>query len=92
MEIKVNEQAQRFYLACDKWEPAIGHGIKVGEYHFFVAPIGGKFNVSEATTGIKVFEIPINVQNFLETKTKQGTMDFLKKSWREIKKNHRKTS
>lgn len=30
MEIKVNEQTQRFSLAFDKWIPAVGHEIKVG--------------------------------------------------------------
>lgn len=54
MEIKVNDQLQRFQLAYGKgWIEAVGHEIKVGKYRFSAVPTGGKIVVSELTTGMK---------------------------------------
>ena len=77
MEIKVNEQPQQFYLALpDKWVPAAGHEIKVGDYRFCAIPIGNHINVSEITTGAKLMNIPVNFIIDLMTETKEGTIDF----------------
>lgn len=54
MEIKVNDQLQRFYLAYGKgWIEAVGHEIKVGKYRFSAVPTEGRIIVSELTTGMK---------------------------------------
>lgn len=81
MEIKVNKQAQRFYLAWeDKWVEAVGHEIKVGNYSFCAIPMPtGMINISETTTGLKFYELPMNDYVLSETETKEKTFEFLKK-------------
>lgn len=46
MEIKVNEQTQRFYPVFDEQVPAVGHEIKVGQYRFCGIPLSNSINVS----------------------------------------------
>lgn len=78
MEIKVNEQTQRFYLALeDKWLAAVGHGIMVGKHHFYAIPNDGVINVSETSTGMKVFDITVNLAIMIMTDTKEGFMAYL---------------
>jgi len=77
MEITVNEQAQRFYLALDKWVDVVGHEIKVGKYRFCANPIGNHINVTEVTTGAKMFNIPVDLTIHLITETKEETIKFL---------------
>ena len=86
MEITVNEQAQRFYLAFDKWRSAVGHEIKVGDYRFCAIPLSRTINISEITSGAKVYSIPISFEILLETATKEGSLNFFKKVWRKYKK------
>lgn len=84
MEITVIEKPKRFWLAKKSideekysWEPAIGHEIQVGVFRFFVAPIDNEFlNVSEVTTGLKVFEMKLTTLDLLFTETKEETMEF----------------
>jgi|SRR5579875_337284 len=79
MEIKVNEQAQRFYLANKKWEPVVGHEIKVGSYSFCAIPLSNSINVSEVTTGAKVMSIPMTWEIYVETVTKEDSIKFFHK-------------
>ncbi|AFL46435.1 MULTISPECIES: hypothetical protein [Bacillus cereus group] len=88
MEIKVNEQTQRFYLAFDEWVqwvPAVGHGIKVGQYHFCAIPLSDSINVSEVTSGVKAISVPINLKVWMLTSTKEDTMRFLEKVGEHLK-------
>jgi len=77
MKIEVNEQTQKFYLALDEWLPVTGHGITVGEYKFCAIPMNDIVNVSEATSGCKVFNIPMNPEIIVATSTKENTIHFL---------------
>lgn len=76
MKITVNEQPQRFYLALDKWVDLVGHEIKVGKYRFCAIPLKDKINVSEVTTGSKVYNIPVDFTISMLTETKEGTIQF----------------
>ncbi|KNE22459.1 hypothetical protein [Virgibacillus pantothenticus] len=88
MEIKVNEQPQRFYLAWeDKWVEAVGHEIKVGNYSFCAIPMPtGVINVSEITTGLKFYELPMNAYVLSKTDTKEKTFEFLEKVGESIRR------
>ncbi|WP_088005626.1 hypothetical protein [Indiicoccus explosivorum] len=79
MKVTVNEQTQRFYLAFEKWEPAVGHEIKVGKYQFCAIPSGSHINISDVSSGVKVFDIPMNLEVMMQTGTKEGTIQFLGK-------------
>ncbi|WP_077623826.1 hypothetical protein [Sediminibacillus massiliensis] len=79
MEISVNEQTQKFYLALDEWLPVTGHEIKVGKYHFCAIPLNSGINVSEATSGARVMTIPMNLEVMTATESKEDTMKFLYK-------------
>ncbi|MFE8697961.1 hypothetical protein ACFYKT_16590 [Cytobacillus sp. FJAT-53684] len=84
MEVTVNEQAKRFWMARKfpdngkhEWKPVVGHEIKVGEFSFFVAALPNNIlNVSEVTTGYKVFEVPLTIVDLIVTDTKEQTMEF----------------
>ncbi|MBT2215853.1 hypothetical protein KK120_08825 [Virgibacillus dakarensis] len=76
MNITVNEQPQRFYLAAKKWVGVVGHEIKVGKYRFCAIPINGSINVSEITSGAKVYNIPMDLTIMLLTETKEETIKF----------------
>lgn len=86
MEIKVKEQTQRFYLAFEKWEPVVGHEIKVGEYRFCAIPLSKGINISEVTSGSKIISIPMSIELMLVTATKEGTMQFLEKFGERLKR------
>lgn len=80
MEIKVNEQTQKFHLATTEgYVHGIGHGIQVGKYKFCAIPIGKNINISEVTTGVKVINVPITIDIFTKTSTKEDAMKFLVK-------------
>lgn len=81
MEIKVNEQAQKFHLATNQgnWQPAIGHEIQVGKYRFCAVPMGYHINVSEVTTGVRAINVNITQEVWDETSTKEDTVKFLYK-------------
>ncbi|GGJ86136.1 hypothetical protein GCM10007063_05790 [Lentibacillus kapialis] len=79
MEIKVNDQQQRFYLAGDRWIPAIGHEIQVGKYYFCAIPKEDSVNVSDIISGVKLFDIKMTPAIMAQTTTKKDTMEFLKK-------------
>ncbi|MFV1457175.1 hypothetical protein [Bacillus mycoides] len=85
MEIKVNEQTQRFYLAFDEWVPAVGHEIKVGQYRFCAIPLSDSINVSEVTSGVKAISVPVNLKVWMLTSTKEDTMRFLEKVGEQLK-------
>ncbi|MDT3494727.1 hypothetical protein NLU03_09805 [Bacillus toyonensis] len=86
MEIKVNEQAQRFYLAFDEWVPAVGHEIKVGQYRFCAIPLSKSINISEVTSGVHAITIPIDIRIWMATSTKEDTMRFLEKAGEGLKR------
>lgn len=94
MEIKVNKQAQRFYLAWeDKWVEAVGHEIKVGKYSFCAIPMPtGMLNISETTTGLKFYELPMKAYVLSETDTKEKTFEFLEKVGKSIRRLIGKTN
>jgi len=77
MKIEVNEQTQKFYLALNEWLPVTGHGITVGEYKFCAVPINDVVNVSETTSGCKVFNVPMTLEIMDATTTKEDTIHFL---------------
>lgn len=80
MEIKVNEQTQKFHLATTEgYVHGIGHGIQVGKYNFCAIPIGKNINISEVTTGVKVINVPITIDIFTQTSTKEDAMKFMVK-------------
>ncbi|MEC5422378.1 hypothetical protein QGM71_02590 [Virgibacillus sp. C22-A2] len=87
MNITVNEQAQMFQLATDKgWVPQAGHGIKVGKYQFCAIPKGDVINVSEATTGAKIMNIPVDSSIYLLTSTKEDSIKFFHQVGESIKR------
>ncbi|MEM5646516.1 hypothetical protein AAHH72_19455 [Bacillus cereus] len=87
MEIKVNEQSQKFHLATTEgYVHGIGHGIQVGKYKFCAIPIGKNINISEVTTGVKVINVPITIDIFIQTSTKEDTMKFLVKVGEMVKR------
>ena len=86
MEITVSEQAKRFYLAHDKWVPLVGHEITIGKYRFCAIPLENRINVSEVTTGAKLFNVPVDLIIHLITETKEDTIKFLYKIGELIKK------
>ncbi|HGO9433320.1 TPA: hypothetical protein ACLBZ7_004295 [Bacillus cereus] len=85
MEIKVNEQTQRFYLAFEKWEAAVGHEIKVGKYRFCAIPLSKSINISEVTSGVSIMSIPMSLELRIITATKEGTMQFFQKFGKSLK-------
>lgn len=77
MKIEVIAQPKIFWLAGKKsWIQAVGHEIKVGQYRFCVMGIDDVFNISEVTTGTKIFEVPINELTLMLTSTKEDTLAF----------------
>lgn len=87
MKIKVNEQSQKFHLATTEgYVHGIGHGIQVGKYKFCAIPIGKNINISEVTTGVKVINVPITIDIFIQTSTKEDTMKFLVKVGEMVKR------
>lgn len=86
MEITVNEQTQRFYLAFDEWKEVVGHEIKVGKYQFCAIPMNGIVNVSEVTSGLKIIEIPMNLENMILTESKEGSIRFFNKVGESLKR------
>lgn len=77
MKIEVEEQTKRFYLAFNQWRPQVGHGINVGDYSFFAVPTPEGINVSEATSGLKMFVVPLTIEVALVTATKEESLKFL---------------
>ncbi|OLR26036.1 hypothetical protein [Bacillus cereus] len=86
MEIKVNEQSQRFHLAFDEWVPAVGHEIQVGKYRFCAIPVRDAIYVSEVTSGVKAISVPINLRVWMLTSTQEDTMKFLEKVGEHLKR------
>ncbi|MFT8319313.1 MAG: hypothetical protein ABF649_00590 [Bacillus sp. (in: firmicutes)] len=87
MEITVNEQPQRFYLAINnKWEPAVGHEIKVGEYRFCAIPLSNRINISEVTSGARVLNIPMTLEITMATASKEGSVKFFYKVGESLKR------
>lgn len=84
MEVTVNEQPKRFWQdRMDNetrqrfWKSVVGHEIKVGEFSFFAAALPNNvLNVSEVTTGYKVFDKKLTFVDLLVTDTKEQTMEF----------------
>lgn len=79
MEIKVNEQPQRFYLAMNKWEPAIGHGIQIGDMQLCAIPMGEIINISEVTSGAKLMRYKLNIIEWLEVADPEGFLNYLQR-------------
>ncbi|MYL45029.1 hypothetical protein GLV94_05190 [Virgibacillus halodenitrificans] len=86
MKVTVNEQPQQFYLALTKWTAVVGHEIKVGKYRFCAIPLKNHINVSEATTGCKLYNVPISPPIHLMTQTKEDSMDFFYQLGESIKR------
>lgn len=59
-EIFVKEQTEEFPLAFDKgWKKAVGHRITVGEFNFCATPVKEEIIISEVTSGVKLYSIPL---------------------------------
>ncbi|CCW08661.1 MULTISPECIES: hypothetical protein [Bacillus] len=87
MEIKINEQSQKFHLATTEgYVHGIGHGIQVGKYKFCAIPIEKNINISEVTTGVKVINVPITIDIFIQTSTKEDAKKFLVKGGEMVKR------
>ncbi|HDX9612841.1 TPA: hypothetical protein ROY01_003943 [Bacillus toyonensis] len=87
MEIKVNEQSQKFHLATTEgYVHGVGHGIQVGKYKFCAIPIGENINISEVTTGVKVINVPITTDVLIQTSTKEDAMKFFVKVGEMVKR------
>ncbi|HHX9918361.1 TPA: hypothetical protein ACVTHL_005444 [Bacillus cereus] len=86
MEIKVNEQAQKFHLATNQgnWQPMIGHAIQIDEFILCACPMfdtvfGSVLNISEVTTGHRVLlPIPVVGDAYEKTSTAAGAVAFLR--------------
>lgn len=86
MDIKVNEQAQRFYLAYENgWIGGVGHEIKVGKYRFSAVPTENEIIVSELTTGMKFRDFPVTPLIVVGL-DKEGTINHLRTIGTMIKK------
>ncbi|KYG89996.1 hypothetical protein A0U40_09740 [[Bacillus] sp. KCTC 13219] len=80
MEIKVNPQTKKFWLAyTEGWEPAYGHEIVVGVYSFSACVIKKGILVSEVTTGARVKIFPHNFLTMIMGATKEGALDYYEK-------------
>jgi len=77
LQITVDEQAQRFHLALDEWVGVVGHKIIVGKYQFCAIPLPNRINVSEITTGARLFSIPVDLAVDIMTETKEGMIQYL---------------
>lgn len=92
MKIKVNPQAQRFWLAMmgdeKGWKPAVGHAIQVGDYQFCAIPVddGSGINVSEVTTGSHVKTYSLNILDFIFMETKEGAMQLFRHIGEDVRK------
>ncbi|GAB3797275.1 hypothetical protein [Virgibacillus kimchii] len=87
MKITVNEQVQRFYLAYEKkWKPVVGHEIQVGKYRFCVIPKDDMINVSEVTSGTKVYDFYINFNISMQTETKEDAIKYFNKIGESLKR------
>ncbi|PFU71826.1 hypothetical protein [Bacillus thuringiensis] len=87
MEIKVNEQSQKFHLATTEgYVHGVGHGIQVGKYKFCAIPIGENINISEVKTGVKVINVPITTDVLIQTSTKEDAMKFFVKVGEMVKR------
>lgn len=84
MKVKVNEQPQRFYIALDKWTPAAGHEICVGDFCFAAIPTEDSINVIEVSTGYRVLEIPWTRQSKGATQTKEQALRYFERVAKEI--------
>lgn len=83
MEITVNEQPQYFHLAFEKegvpnWKRAGGHEIRVGPYRFCAISLSDCINISEVTTGQRVYDVALNTVVLAMTETKEETLAFFK--------------
>ena len=78
MEITVSEEFQRFHLAFDEWKPAFGHEIKVGAHRFCAIPLSESINISESTSGMKVFDIELDARVLALTETKADSVKYFK--------------
>ena len=76
MNITVNEQPQCFYLAFDKWQEAFGHEIRMGKYSFCAIPMENVINVTEVTSGARLYEIPVDFDTRLLTQTKEEAIQY----------------
>lgn len=85
MEVTVSEEAKRFYLAFDKWQPAVGHEIKVGKYRFCAIPLSSVLNISEVTSGAKVLNIPMTLEIMMVTVSKEDSIEYFKQVGQKLK-------
>lgn len=92
MKITVNKQTHRFFLALEKWEPVVGHEIKVGDYRFCAIPLKEVINISEVTSGCKVLNIPISFEIMMVTASKEQSLKYLEKVGKQLEKFIEKTS
>jgi hypothetical protein len=77
MEITVNEQPQLFPLAfSDGWKQGAGHEIRVGDYRFCAIPKHDVINITEITSGMKFFNIPVDLTTYLITATQEETIQY----------------
>ena len=79
MKIKVNEQPQRFYLAMNKWVPAVGHGMQVGDIQLCAIPMGKVINISEVSSGTKLTTYKLDIVDWFETEEKEGFLNLLQR-------------
>jgi hypothetical protein len=85
LEVTVSEQAKRFYLAFDKWQPAVGHEINVGKYRFCAIPLSSVLNISEVTSGAKVLNIPMTLEIMMITVSKEDSIEYFKQVGQKLK-------
>jgi hypothetical protein len=77
LKVEVNEQPKKFHVALkDKWHPVFGHELKLGQYSFSIVATPKNIILSEATSGVKIFSIPMNIAIYTLTTTKEDTMSF----------------
>lgn len=85
MEVIVDKQPQRFWLALDgEWTPAVGHGVRVGEMNFCITMHENVVNVSEITTGCRVTKRELNLMDIFNLSEKEAVLTYFKKIGNEL--------
>lgn len=77
MEIQVNPQTKKFWLAFpDGWKEGHGHEIKIGECKFSLCPTKSGILVSEVTTGAFIHQFERNAFFDFMGADKEGALDY----------------
>lgn len=78
MGFEIERQEKVFWLAHEEgWIRGFGNSIWVGDYHFCAIVVGNKLNVSEVTTGTKIYSYNMSAFALVLTGTKDEFISYL---------------